>query len=156
MRNFETAKRCAKGGCAALAMLAGLALAPAPAQAQVCGDLDEIAEELLDAYYDAFGEFLLFGWSEKTCDSMTNTFFKACNTAVKDAVKCAQRQIGEIPKAAKPLCKEASKVPSECEGSYKDDAEDASDSVSDEAQGAYDDCELAADDFWDICRFGPP
>lgn len=153
MRKLETMIRFGKCGAAAFALFAGLAFAPAPAQAQVCGDLDDIAEDLLVAYFDELADF--FTLSEKSCDAMTSTFFKACNTAVKDAVKCLQRQIGEIPKAAKPGCREAAKNPSSCESVFKDQAKLESGFVEDEAQFAYGDCESAADEFWDVCRFGP-
>jgi len=152
MRKFDTISRLATSGAAAFALFAGLALAPAPAQAQICGEFDEIAEDLLDAYFDELGDF--FTLSEKTCDAMTGTFSKACNTAVKDAVKCFQRQIGELPKAAKPACKEAAKNPSLCDQAFKDDAGEAKDIVSLQADSAYDDCIVAANDFWDVCRFG--
>jgi len=141
-----------KRGIAALGALAGLALAPAPAQAAVCGDFEDIADNLLDSYFDEFGEF--FGLSEKTCDAMAKTFYSACTTAVKDAVKCAQRQVGTIPKAAKPACQEAAKNPSSCNTFYKDEANTEANFIDDDAQSAYDDCGFAADDFWTGCRFG--
>ena len=53
---------------------------------------------------------------------------------MKDAVKCAERQIDGIPKAAKPACKEASKNPSACNDSFEADADDAKESVEEDAE----------------------
>lgn len=137
---------------AVLGAVAGLAFAPAPAQAQVCGDFEEVAEDLLDEYFDELGGF--FTLSETTCDSMTSTFFKACTTAVKDATKCFQTQFKSLPKAAKPACKENFEDPSDCEQSFKNNEQMLNNLIAEEASFANDDCEDAADEFWDVCRFG--
>jgi len=138
-------------GIAAVGVLAGLALAPAPAQAQVCGDFEDIANDLLEIYIEEFdAEF--FALSEKTCDSMQKTFYSACTTAVKDAVKCWQRQVDTIPKAAKSACQEAAKNPSSCYEFYKDQANSDSNFIDDDAESAYNDCGFAAEDFWNLCR----
>ena len=152
MRQMETSTRLWKQALAALGVLAGLALAPAPAQAQICGDFEDLAEDLLDAYFEEFEDF--FTLSANTCDSMKSTFAKACDTAVKDAVKCAQNQIKALPKAGKPACKENFENPSDCDQNFKNEAELANNIVSLEANDAKQDCEIAADDFWDVCRFG--
>jgi hypothetical protein len=151
MGMIEISLRMGKQGLAALGILAGLALAPTPAQAQVCAEPDEIADELLDEYIDQFEDF--FPLSKKTCESMAKTFYKACNTAVKDSVKCADHAVGSIPKAAKPGCKEASMVPSECNQFFKNQAEAINDFVEALAELAYDDCIDAAETFSDICEF---
>ncbi len=150
MRTIEIPTRFWKRSIAALGAVLGLALAPAPAQAEVCGDFDDIAEDLFETYVEEFGGF--FGLSEKTCDSMTKTFYSACTTAVKDAVKCWQRQIGTIPKAAKPACEEAAKNPSSCYSSFKDEANTEANFIDDDAESAYNDCVFAAEDFFNACR----
>jgi hypothetical protein len=152
MKKIGISKGIWKPSLAVLGALAGLALAPASAQAQVCGDLEEIADDLLDEYFDELGDF--FTLSEKTCDSMTSTFFKACTTAVKDSVKCFKTQFKSLPKAAKPACKENFEDPSDCEQSFKNDEQLLNNIIAQEAEFANDDCEDAADDFWDVCRFG--
>jgi hypothetical protein len=152
MTTSDGAMRVWKQSLMAIGVLAGVALSPAPAQAQICGDLDDIAEDLLEFYVSEFADF--FTLSEPTCDAMTKEFAKACSTAVKDAVKCAERQFDAIPKAAKPACKEASKNPSDCNDSFKDEAENEKELVKDEANFANDECEDEADTFWDFCRFG--
>lgn len=151
MRMIEISLRMGKQGLAALGVLVGLALAPASAQAQICAEPDEIADQLLDEYIDQFEDF--FPLSEKTCESMAKTFYKACNTAVKDSVKCANHAVDSIPKAAKPGCNENGKNPSSCKQAFKEEAEDVNDFVDDEAALAYDDCIDAAEVFFDVCRF---
>lgn len=137
---------------AAIVVLAGLALAPGPAQAQICGEFEEIADDLLDVYFDELGDF--FTLSENTCDAMTKEFAKACDTAVKDAQKCAERQLDSVPKVAKPACKEAAQNPSDCDKEFKDDAKDAKQLVGAGADFAFGECEDAADEFFETCRFG--
>jgi hypothetical protein len=127
MRTIEFPTRSWKRGIAVLGALAGLALAPAPAQADVCGDFEDIAEDLLDIYFDEFEEF--FTLSEKTCDAMANTFHAACTSAVKDAEKCWNRQFLSVSKAAKPGCTEVAKNPSACNQEYKDLVEGAKDEL---------------------------
>lgn len=151
MRKMEISTRLWKQGLAALGVLAGLALAPAPAQAQICGEPDEIASDLLDVYFDTFGDSFVL--DSDTCNAMAKVFLQACNSAVKDAVKCADRQIDSIPKAAKPYCKEFSKNPSDCDKNFKDDAEEDKDFVDGEAADAYDECNEARDLFVNVCRF---
>ena len=46
-----------KSAIAALGALAGLALAPAPAKAQPCADVTNIADDLRDIYLDQFESF---------------------------------------------------------------------------------------------------
>lgn len=150
MHGYEHWTRSWKRGLAALGALSGLALAPAPAQAEVCGDFGDIADDLLAIYLDEFGE--LFPLSEKTCEEMTKTFDSACNTAVKDAKKCWDRVVGGIPKAAKPPCNERFQNPSTCYNAYKNQAKDEESQVNDQANAANGDCNLAKDDFFDACR----
>jgi hypothetical protein len=153
MTTSETSMRFWKRGLAAMGVLTSLALAPAPAQAQICGELDDIADDLLDAYIDVLEEVFSFPlFDEKTCDSMAKAFLKQCDTAVKDAVKCSDRQLDGIPKVAKPACKLASKNPSQCDDDFKELADAEKQAVDDLAPSAHEDCEDAADELFDICR----
>ena len=151
MYRYEDPARSWKQILVALAALAALALAPAPAQAQICGELDDISEDLLGVYYEELGGF--FTLSQESCESMTKTFHKACNTAVKDAVKCIERQLDNITKAAKPGCKENFEDSSACDQEFKNEAEQEKEIVSQEANFANADCADDADSFFSACRF---
>ena len=137
---------------AALGALLGLALAPAPAQAQVCGDFDEIANGIVEYYYDWLGDF--FPLDGNTCDSIASTFYKACNAAVKDTGKCVDRQFDALAKAAKPACKAEAVDPSSCAEDYKAGAESQKQVASQDAQFAYEDCFDEASDLFDDCFYG--
>ena len=139
-----------KQGIAALGALAALALAPAPAHAEICGDFDDIADDLLDFYLEEFDVF--FGLSEKTCDEMVKTFTATCTTKVKDAAKCWDGLFKSLPKAAKPPCNESAQNPSSCYNSYKEEARGLQNLIGDDVHAANNDCNVAADTFFDACR----
>jgi hypothetical protein len=139
-------------GLAALGSAASLALFCVPAQAQICGEPGEAADALVEFYGDEFEDF--FPQDEKPCEQLAKTFLKACNSAVKDAAKCAERQLDAIPKAAKSAC-EGTKNPSDCVGTFEDDVADEKDSVADEADEGFADCENNAGLLFVFCRVGP-
>ena len=76
------------GGMAALLFLAD------PAQAQVCeADLEDLAEDVLELYIDELNSV----WgvdleNEEFCTKVANNFFKACQSAAIDNIKCLQNQ----------------------------------------------------------------
>ena len=152
MTTSDGAMRPWKRAWITIGVLAGVTLSPVAAQAQICGEPPDIAEDLLEFYVSEFED--LFTLSEQTCDAMAKEFLKACDTAVKDAVKVRRAPARRVPKAAKPACKEASQNPSDCAGDYKDDAKDDKQLVEAGANFAFGECEDEADKFWDTCRFG--
>ena len=153
MRTIAIPTRFWKRSVAALGAVLALASAPATARADVCGNFEDIADDLLDIYFEVLGDF--FTLSENTCDSMRKTFKTACDSAVKDAEKCWNRQVASVVKASKPGCKETAKNPSACNDDFKDEGDSEKDDIKSEANFAKNDCGNAADDFWEVCRFGP-
>jgi hypothetical protein len=139
-----------KRGLAAAAVCSSLALGSAPAQAQICAEPEDIAEELYEAYLDEIGDF--FPLSENACESIASTYFKACKQAVKDAVECTERQLDAIPKAAKSACKEAATNPSGCVDDFKEDAEISKDSVKEDGDQATASCEFGAAFLFNDCE----
>jgi hypothetical protein len=148
MKKFPFATRTWKSGSAALGALAGLALAPAPAHAQPCADVTDIANSLRTLYLDEFDVF--FTLDQKSCDTLQKTFYSACTTAVKDAVKCWDRQIGTLPKAAKSVCTQVVK-PDQCNQTYKNDAKNRQNEIDSEATAEYVDCQTKAGQLFASC-----
>jgi hypothetical protein len=152
MKQFPLAMKTWTSGIAALGALASLALAPAPAQAQPCADVTDIANSLLTLYLDEFETF--FTLDQKGCESLQSTFSSMCTTAVKDAVKCWSRQIGTLPKAAKPVCAQAPK-PDQCNQTYKADAKNLQNTVDSEATAETVDCQTKAGQLFTTCFVHP-
>ncbi len=91
---------------------------------------------------------------EDLCTTLTKNFIKACQNAVKDSVKCIDKQINTLSKQNQTLCK-AFDEGSDCVDSYKDDAKGDSDEVGDIGDSESGFCETeAAEIFFDICMFG--
>jgi hypothetical protein len=149
MRQIGISTKVWKRGIAAFGAMATLALTPAPAQAQPCGDIPNIANDLLGIYLDQFEGYFTLN-TQKNCDSLQKTFYSACTSAVKDSVKCWDRQIGTLPKAAAPVCNEAVK-PDQCNQSFKNDAKNGQNEVDSEASAEYLDCQSRAIQLFSAC-----
>jgi hypothetical protein len=149
MRQLGISTKVWKRGIAAFGAVAALALAPAPAQAQPCGDIPNIASDLLGIYLDQFeGYFTLH--IQKNCDALQKTFYSACTSAVKDSLKCWDRQIATLPKAAASVCSEAVK-PDQCNQSFKNSANDGQNEINSEASAEYSDCQNRANQLFSAC-----
>jgi hypothetical protein len=154
MKKIPSAIRTWKRSVAALGAMAGLALAPAPAKAQPCADLAGIPDDLLGIYFDSFES--LVPLDTKSCQTMTKSFSSACSSAVKDAVKCWDRQLSNILKASKTACSAGSKNPSSCYDGFKTESDDAGNELDAEAGTANDECGANANSFMNVCDFGFP
>jgi hypothetical protein len=85
-----------------------------------------------------------FAAAAEACDAI-------CENAVKDAVKCWNKRVAEIAKAAKYPCSDA-KNPGGCKDDYKLSKESDRGEIQQLADGAISDCEDAADGFFESCR----
>jgi hypothetical protein len=156
MTTIETLRGHVRWGLALLAGLTALSFSGGPAQAQeICGDLEGLAEDVLDLYLDELDDEWGVGFNdEDLCTTLTKNFIKACQNAVKDSVKCIDKQINTLSKQNQTLCK-AFDEGSDCVDSYKDDAKGDSDEVGDIGDSESGFCETeAAEIFFDICMFG--
>jgi hypothetical protein len=156
MTTIESMLGHARWGLALLAGLTALMFAGAPAQAQeVCADIGGISDEVLDLYLDELDDEWGVDLNDgDLCTALTKNFIKACQNAVKDSVKCIDKQLGTLNKQNQTLCK-AFDEGSGCVNFYKDMAKDNSNEVRSIGDFESDECEtFAADDFFDICMFG--
>lgn len=151
MRKFGSSKRACWWFVAALGALMGLGFSSAPAGADVCGDFDDIGSGLYGIWGDTYESFFPIG-DEGICGPLTGKFQAACEKMVKDAVKCWDRQIDAVTKAAKIPCKTTSSVGA-CEEPFQDNAESEKEAVEQEATGALADCADAADAYFAFCMF---
>ena len=152
--------RSARWALALIGGLAGLSFGALPAQAQgteLCGDIEDMADQAFETYLEELDEeFALDLGDEKLCESLTKNFIKACQTAVKDSVKCFQNQIKSLSKQDQTACKAlAGSGVSECVTFYKNREKSYSNEVQAIGDDQSDDCETVnADEFFDICMFG--
>lgn len=157
MKTMEIALRGSQRSLMLLAGTTALLFAALPAQAQdVCGDLGDIPSEVTELYLDELDdEFAVDLNDADLCTKLTENFVKACQTAVKDAVKCIQNQIKTLNKQNQTLCKALSLNPNECASFYKDTSKAGSQAVADEGDDQSANCAVfAADEFYDVCLFG--
>jgi hypothetical protein len=151
MRGLGFLGRSWRPALAALGASMAIALAPAQAGAQTCGEFDDIAEGIYGFWGDQFEDFFPIG-DEDVCGPFTGKFQAACENAVKDAVKCWNKRVGEIAKAAKLPCG-ITKNPGDCKADFKESEEVDRDDIEQLADDAVGDCEDAADGFFDFCMF---
>jgi hypothetical protein len=162
MKAIETMLRRGSLGLALLVGMAGGLLAAAPAQAQaqaVCGNLATTPEDALGFYLDELdAEWNLPIADEALCTKLTQNFVKACQTAVKDTVKCIQDQIGTLNKQNQIACKGLSKGNSaSCIESFTQQAKNAADAVSNTGRDKAAVCAgTQADAYFNVCMLGVP
>ena len=157
MTTIATSTRRARGALLFLASCFGLLLLAAPAQAQdVCGDLEDMTNETLDLYLEELNdEFDVDLNDGDLCTKLTENFIKACQTAVKDAVKCIQNQFKNLNKQNQTACKVLALDVNACTTLHKNEAKAGSDEVAAAGNEESDDCEtIAADEYFDVCMFG--
>jgi hypothetical protein len=159
MTTIESLRGHARWGLALLAGLTALVFSGAPAQAQeVCADIEGIAGEVLDLYLDELDDEWGVDLNDSDlCTTLTKNFIKACQNAVKNSVKCIDKQLGTLSKQNQTVCKTvyAGNDASACANSYKEDAKDDSDEVGSIGDSESEICEtFAAADFFDVCVSG--
>ena len=159
MTTITLSLRSARWALALIMGMTGLLLGSVPAQAQdICGDLEDAAEDALDLYVDELDEeFSVDLADEDLCVTLTKNFIKACQTAVKDTVKCIQNQIKSLGKQNQSLCKGLLEGDEEsgCSSFYKNQQKSFSESITALGEDEASDCEIfMAEDFFDICLFG--
>lgn len=143
-----------------LAGLTALLFAALPAQAQLgdtCPTLNDIPEETLDLYLDELeDEFGADQGDDELCSKLTDNFVKACQTAVKDALKCLQNQFKALNQQNQTLCKAlAGSGVDACTNYYKNSSKAASEVMKNDAGFRTANCEQnAADEFYDVCYSG--
>lgn len=141
-------------GIAALAALLGVTFAAAPAQAQCADVFDtcEIADDLLDWYYEEFGDF--FTLPEEDCDKLAQKYYDQCVSAVKLAKKCWNSQIADIGSTAKTACKTEGEDSDDCKAYFKDRTNGWRDETASDSENEIFCCEDRAEEFWFTCVEG--
>ncbi len=159
MTTIATSLRSARWGLALLGGVAGLLLTALPAQAQeLCGLLPDAAENALDLYLDELDDEFSVNLNDgDLCGKLTQNFIKACETAVKDTVKCIQNQVKNLAKQNQTLCTglNSGSAASECSSFYKNQSKSIAEAIAIFGSMESDECAaVAAAEFFDVCMYG--
>ena len=145
-----------------IALLGGIAsamLLTAPARAlEICGgDLEDLPDQILDVYLDQLAADPGVGLEdEEFCSKLTQNFVKACQSAVKDSIKCQMAQVSALDTQNREGCKVF--VPrdeaKDCMNSFKTTAKSAQTELKNQQAELALECENLADAYFDVCMFG--
>lgn len=146
-------------GLALLGGVAGLWLGAQPAAAQfACADLGDVPEDMLEFYLVEFDEdFAVDLGDEALCAVLTQTFVKACSTAVKDTAKCLQNAFSNLGRQRQAGCKGllSGDDAKACSAQAKSLASGAVSRIKQEAGFLTEDCEgYVAEEYFEVCMFG--
>lgn len=161
MKTMEKALRASLHTLVLLTGIFTLLFAALPARAQLqdgaCPRLNDVPEEILNLYLDELeDEFEADFGGDALCSALRKNFVKACQTAVKDALKCIQNQLKTVDKQNQALCKAlAGPGLDACANYYKNSSKAAAEVMKTDAGFRAENCEQdAGQDFYDVCFNG--
>jgi hypothetical protein len=92
-----------RGIAVAALLMVFVLLGGGQAQAQACGEIEDVPSEFLDDYIETLGG--LFPLSAAECEKITKSAVSSCHKAVSASASCAENQVSGVRKGSKTACK---------------------------------------------------
>lgn len=122
----------------AVLVAAAMGIAAGEADAQACGDLTGVPEDVYTLYVDQLDELPLLG--PDACAKLTQGGVAACHKAVASAVRCYQSLYRSTFKAQKIACG-ATPEPAQCSADYKSALDGVLDLIDGIAEPVHAECD---------------
>jgi hypothetical protein len=129
------------------------ALVAGSANAQACGDLDEVPQEVYAGYVELLAD--LFPLPSGVCDKLSRGTVASCHRAVSTNTSCIGALIRGVAKAGRTACGAQAAGQEECIDQLEQFLTNAQSSVDSRAREAHEECDAeTGPQLWSIC-FGP-
>jgi hypothetical protein len=123
------------------------------ANAQPCGDLDEVPEQVYAGYLELLGD--LFYLPRVTCEKIVKTVVASCHRTVSSSASCVGAQIRGVAKAGRMACAAQDAGQEECVDELAELLANAAATTAARAREEHEECDdTVASQLLAVC-FGP-